>query len=59
MLTRKTIAANAERFKEQIRRYLDFCNGRALMLNNADWLLPSIISVFSGRSARNSRSTAC
>ncbi|MGE5528923.1 MAG: tyrosine--tRNA ligase [Patescibacteria group bacterium] len=40
MLTLETIAANADRFREQFGRYLDFTEGRALMLNNADWLLP-------------------
>ncbi len=39
MLSLETISANAERFKEQFGRYLDFSNGRALMVNNADWLL--------------------
>lgn len=40
MLTQEAIQVNAERFREQIGRYLDFSDGRALMLNNADWLLP-------------------
>jgi len=34
----KTINANAERFREQISHFLDFSEGRGLMLNNADWL---------------------
>ncbi|MGE5598034.1 MAG: tyrosine--tRNA ligase, partial [Bacteroidota bacterium] len=40
MLSRETIEANAGRFQEQIGRYLDFGDGRALLLNNAQWLLP-------------------
>ena len=34
----ETINANAERFRTQISRFLDFSAGRGLMLNNADWL---------------------
>ena len=33
-----TINANGERFRRQISRFLDFSEGRGLMLNNADWL---------------------
>lgn len=40
MMTQEEIAANAERFKHQIGKFVDFSNGRALMVNNADWLLP-------------------
>lgn len=39
IMTYEEIAANAERFKEQMSHYLDFSDGRTLMLNNADWLL--------------------
>jgi tyrosyl-tRNA synthetase len=39
MMSRETIANNAEAFKKQIGRFLDFSEGRALMVNNADWLL--------------------
>lgn len=39
IMTYDQIAANAERFKEQMSHYLDFSVGHALMLNNADWLL--------------------
>jgi len=39
MMTREEIDANGELFKKQMQRFLDFSNGRALMLNNADWLL--------------------
>lgn len=39
MLSREEIAANAEKFKKQISRFIDFSNGRAVMVDNADWLL--------------------
>jgi tyrosyl-tRNA synthetase len=38
MLTSETIEENALGLKKQLSRYLDFSDGRALMLNNADWL---------------------
>jgi tyrosyl-tRNA synthetase len=36
----ETIAANAEIFRSQISRFLDFSEGKALMLDNAEWLAP-------------------
>lgn len=39
MLTIEDIRHNAECFKIQMERFIDFSHGRALMLNNADWLL--------------------
>ncbi len=39
MLTREDIEHNAACFKKQMERFIDFGEGRALMLNNADWLL--------------------
>ena len=39
MMTRETIAHNAEIFKQQIGKFLDFSDGKALMVDNADWLL--------------------
>lgn len=39
MMTREQIDYNAERFKIQMSKFIDFSQGRALMLNNADWLL--------------------
>lgn len=39
MMTREQIASNAECFKKQISRFIDFKNGRAIMVDNADWLL--------------------
>ena len=38
MLTTETIEENALGLKKQLSRYLDFSDGKALMLNNADWL---------------------
>ena len=39
MMTKETIAHNCECFKKQMSRFIDFSDGRALMVNNADWLL--------------------
>ena len=39
MLTKETIDHNAACFKRQMERFIDFSEGKALMLNNADWLL--------------------
>ncbi len=39
MLTREDIDYNAECFKRQMERFIDFSDGKALMVNNADWLL--------------------
>ncbi|AOY76392.1 tyrosine--tRNA ligase [Clostridium formicaceticum] len=39
MLTKEAIAKNAERFKDQISKFLDFEDGKAIIENNADWLL--------------------
>ena len=39
MLTKEQIAHNIERFKVQMSRFIDFSDGKALMVNNADWLL--------------------
>jgi tyrosyl-tRNA synthetase len=36
----ETIAANGEAFRKQISRFLDFSDGKALMLDNAEWLAP-------------------
>jgi tyrosyl-tRNA synthetase len=40
MLTPELIAANLEGIKAQIGRYVDLSEGRGLMVNNADWLMP-------------------
>jgi tyrosyl-tRNA synthetase len=39
MMTREQIDHNAECFKVQMSKFIDFSDGKALMLNNADWLL--------------------
>lgn len=39
MLTKEDIDHNAECFKRQMERFIDFSEGKALMVNNADWLL--------------------
>ena len=39
MLTKEDIAHNAECFKRQMERFIEFGEGKAMMLNNADWLL--------------------
>ncbi|WP_427339366.1 tyrosine--tRNA ligase [Caloranaerobacter sp. DY30410] len=38
MLTREQINKNAESFKKQFSKFIDFSEGKALLLNNADWL---------------------
>ena len=39
MLTAEQIQSNADCFKLQMAKFIDFSEGKALMLNNADWLL--------------------
>ncbi len=39
MMTNETIAHNCECFKKQMSRFIDFSEGKAMMINNADWLL--------------------
>lgn len=38
MLTREDIDHNAECFRRQVEKFVDFGEGKAIMLNNADWL---------------------
>ena len=38
IMTREEIASNAEGIKKQLSRFIDFKDGKALLLNNADWL---------------------
>ncbi|MDR0904812.1 MAG: tyrosine--tRNA ligase, partial [Oscillospiraceae bacterium] len=38
MMTVETIDENCERFKVQMSRFIDFSEGKAIMVNNADWL---------------------
>lgn len=40
MLTREQIAANAEKIKAQIGRYVDFSDDRAIVVDNYEWLAP-------------------
>ena len=40
MLTEETIAYNAECFKKQMEKFIDFSDGKALMLRNSAWLKP-------------------
>ena len=39
MMTPETIQHNCECFKKQMARFIDFGEGKAIMVNNADWLL--------------------
>jgi tyrosyl-tRNA synthetase len=38
IITREEINENAKSLKKQISRFIDFSNGKAIMVNNADWL---------------------
>ncbi len=40
MLTEETIAYNAECFKKQMEKFIDFSDGKAIMLRNSAWLKP-------------------
>lgn len=39
MMTVETIQHNIDCFKKQMERFIDFSDGKALMVNNADWLM--------------------
>ena len=39
MMTTETIAHNCDCFRKQMERFIDFGEGKAIMVNNADWLL--------------------
>lgn len=39
MMTTETIAHNVECFKKQMSRFIDFSDGKAMMVNNAEWLM--------------------
>ena len=39
MMTKETIDHNCECFKKQMERFIEFGEGKAMMVNNADWLL--------------------
>ncbi len=40
VMSQETISENGENFKKVFEKFLDFSDGKALMENNADWLLP-------------------
>ena len=40
MMTKETIQHNCDCFKKQMSKFIDFSDGKAIMVNNADWLLP-------------------
>ena len=39
MMTQETVQHNCDCFKKQMSRFIDFSEGKAIMVNNADWLL--------------------
>ncbi|MDK2800878.1 MAG: tyrosyl-tRNA synthetase [Clostridiales bacterium] len=39
MMTREEIQRNANKFKQQLSKFIDFSEGKALMIDNAEWLL--------------------
>lgn len=39
MMTKETIQHNCDCFKKQMSRFIDFSEGKAMMVNNAEWLL--------------------
>ena len=39
MMTKETIAHNVDCFKKQMSRFIDFSDDKALLVNNAEWLL--------------------
>ena len=39
MMTKETIQHNVDCFKEQMSKFIDFSEGKALLVNNGDWLL--------------------
>ena len=39
MMTQETIQHNCDCFKKQMSRFIDFSEGKAIMVNNADWLM--------------------
>ena len=39
MMTKETIQHNVDCFKKQMSRFIDFSEGKAIMVNNADWLM--------------------
>ena len=49
MMTVETIQHNIDCFKKQMERFIDFSDGKAMMVNNADWLMDlNYVESFSG-----------
>ena len=40
MMTQETIQHNCDCFKKQMSKFIDFSDDKAIMVNNADWLMP-------------------
>ncbi len=59
MLTKEDIDHNAECFKRQMERFIDFSDGKAMMINNADWLLNLNYIELLREVGAASRSTIC
>jgi len=59
MMTQETIQHNCDCFKKQMERFIEFGEGKAQMVNNADWLLKLTMLISSVRSAAASPSTIC
>jgi len=59
ILTRDKIDYNARCLQQQLARYLDFSAGRAMLLNNADWLTRRVIRCASRKVLISLNSTIC
>ena len=59
MMTTETIQHNCECFKKQMSKFIDFSDGKALMLNNADWLMKLNYIELLREVGPASRSTIC
>ena len=59
MMTKQTIQHNADCFKVQMAKFIDFSDGKALMVNNADWLLPLNYVTCCARGVPASPATIC
>ena len=46
MMTPEQICHNCDCFKEQMSKFIDFSEGKALMVNNADWLHLNYVTCF-------------
>ena len=59
MMTPEQIQHNCDCFKEQMSKFIDFSEGKAMMVNNADWLLDLNILNCSVKWELTSASTVC